>query len=251
MIFSDHESSHDHSLQTLQLLYEYDDFMSSVGTVCDMGCGAGLDLEWWATRTTRDDDPQPLNIICQGIDHEHSLRISDSTPNIKFLQDNFESLAHAPRHKFDVMWCHDSFQYALDPLGTLRHWHGLMNPNAMLVLIVPQTTNVEGDTLAFDQPDYVYHNWTMVSLIHALAVSGFDCNSGYFLKEATDPWLHAVVYRSEHPPLDPRVTRWYHLADAGLLPGSAVDSLRRYGQVRQRDLVLPWLDKNHRWLGQH
>lgn len=251
MIFSDANASHDHSLQTLNLLYEYDDFMASIGTICDMGCGEGLDLTWWATRTTREDDPQPLNIICQGIDREHSLRITDLMPNIKFLQDDFESLAHAPRHRFDVIWCHDSFQYVLDPLGTLRHWHSMMNPNAMLILILPQTTNVMGDILAYDQPDYVYYNWTMVSLIHALAVSGFDCNGGYFLKEATDPWLHAVVYRSQHPEFDPRTTRWYHLADAGLLPESAAQSLRKYGQVRQRDLVLPWLDKSHRWLGQH
>ena len=96
MIFSDANASHDHSLQTLNLLYEYDDFMASIGTVCDMGCGEGLDLAWWATRTTRDDDPQPLNIICQGIDRECSLRITDLMPNIKFLQDDFESLAHAP-----------------------------------------------------------------------------------------------------------------------------------------------------------
>lgn len=251
MIFSDDAASHAHSLQTLNLLYEYDDFMASVGTVCDMGCGAGLDLEWWATRTTRDDDPKPLNIICQGIDRERTLRIANTSLHIKFLQDNFEGIAHPPRHRFDVIWCHDSFQYALDPLGTLRRWRGLMNPDAMLVLILPQTTNVDGDTLAYDQPDYVYHNWTMVSLIHALAVSGFDCRSGYFLKEATDPWLHAVVYRSEQLEFDARITRWYHLADAGLLPESAVVGLQKYGQVRQRDLVLPWLDKSHRWLGQN
>jgi len=218
--------------------------------MCDMGCGAGLDLEWWATRTTRDDDPQPLNITCQGIDRERSLRVTNTYANVKFLQDDFESLAHPPRNRFDVIWCHDSFQYVLDPLRTLRYWRSLMNPNAMLVLILPQTTNVQGEVLAYDQPDYVYHNWTIVSLIHALAVSGFDCHGGYFLKNATDPWLHAVVYRSEQPEFDPRTTRWYHLAEAGLLPESAVQGLRRYGVVRQRDLVLPWLDKNHHWLGQ-
>ncbi len=249
-MFADDISSHAHSLQTLNLLYEYDDFMSSVGTMCDMGCGAGLDLEWWATRTTRDDDPRPLNIICQGIDRQRSLRMHDSHSNIKFLQDDFESLAHSPRHRFDVIWCHDAFQYALDPISTLRYWRSLMNPNGMLVLILPQTTNVEGSVLAYDQPDYVYHNWTMVNLIHVLSVTGFDCSSGYFLKEPTDPWLHAVVYRSETLDMDPRTTRWYNLAEASLLPESAVQSLKKYGFVRQRDLVLPWLDRNHRWLGQ-
>jgi hypothetical protein len=109
---------------------------------------------------------------------------------------------------------------------------------------VPQSTNIEFNSLAFDQHDYCYYNWTLVSLIHTLAVSGFDCASGFFLKEPEDPWIHAVVYRSSHPPMDPRTTKWYELADKGLLPDSAVNSLYQYGHVRQRDLVLPWLDKS-------
>ena len=66
--FRNAEESHAHSLQTLQILEQYADFLESVGTVADMGCGEGLDLEWWATRTTQEDNPQPLNIKCTGID---------------------------------------------------------------------------------------------------------------------------------------------------------------------------------------
>ena len=84
----------------------------------------------------------------------------------------------------------------------------------------------------------------MVSLIHTLAVSGFDCAGGFFKKQPDDPWLHAVVYKGSVKPMDPRVTSWYHLAEKGLLPTSAVHSLNKYGYVRQRDLVLPWLDKS-------
>jgi hypothetical protein len=68
MTFRNLDEAHAHSLQTLNQLYEYDDFMGSIRTVADIGCGQGKDLEWWATRTTRDDLPEPLNIVCQGID---------------------------------------------------------------------------------------------------------------------------------------------------------------------------------------
>jgi SAM-dependent methyltransferase len=215
-----------------------------------MGCGAGLDLQWWATRTTRDDVAVPLNITCQGVDIENSLKIEKRFENIKFRQSNFEDFSVPTKHRFDIIWCHNAFQYCLNPLATLRQWRDLMNPDGMLVLILPQTTNVLGADLAFDQPDYVYYNWTMVSLIHCLAVSGFDCANGYFLKNADDPWLHAAVYRSEVPIRDPRSARWYHLAQDNLLPESVVQSANRYGQVRQQDLVLPWLDRSHRWLGE-
>ena len=249
-MFSDAVASHDHSLQTLHLLYEYDDFMASVGTMCDMGCGAGLDVQWWATLTTREDDPQPLNIQCLGVDRYHTWHVEGQHHNLRFYGTDFENFAVPPRKAFDVIWCHDSFQYALNPLATLRSWWNMMNVDGMLIIIVPQTTNVDNNVLAFDQPSGVYFNWTMVGLIHALSVSGFDCAGGYFLQESDSPWLHAAVYRSAREPFDAARVSWYELAAAGVLPASAVDSINRYGYLRQRDLVLPWLDRQHRWLGQ-
>jgi SAM-dependent methyltransferase len=241
--FSSHEQSHRHSLQTLETLYEYDDFMESIKDLVDLGSGSGLDLEWWATRTTRDEVPQPLNIRCLGIDLEARSTLTTKYSNLQHQFQNFEDPILATR-KFDVAWCHDAFQYALNPLQTLKNWWNIMNPNGMLVIIVPQTTNLESNAQAFDQASGCYYHWTPVSLIHALAVSGFDCRDGYFLKAANDPWLHAIVYKSEHEPMDPRTTSWYDLADRKLIPDSAAASALKYTHVRQRDLILPWLDKS-------
>jgi predicted TPR repeat methyltransferase len=80
--FTSDVDSHHHSLQTLNQLYEYDDFMISLETMVDMGCGTGLDLEWWATRTTRDDNPRPLNIKCTGVDLPTDLAMAQNHRNI-------------------------------------------------------------------------------------------------------------------------------------------------------------------------
>lgn len=242
--FADGAASHAHSLETLTALYEYDDFMQSIGIMADMGYGNGYDLEWWATRTTRDDTPKPLNIKCYGIDrNEHNRRIG-SLPNVSYIHQDFEQeIVTGPRKKFDVIYCHDSFQYAVNPLQTLRHWYHAISDGGMLVLVLPQTTNLEYNRQKFEQRDGVYFHWTMVSVMHALAVSGFDCSSGFFLKKVQDPWIHAVVYKSQHEPLDLQVTRWYDLVDRQLLPVSAVDSIKRWGFLRQQDLLLPWLDR--------
>lgn len=242
--FISHEQSHQHSRETLETLYEYDDFMESVGSVVDMGSGAGLDLEWWATRTTRDEVPKPLNIRCLGIDLEAKSMLTTKYPNIQYQFQNFEDPIMISKRKFDVLWCHDAFQYALNPLQTLKNWWDILNPNGMAVIIVPQTTNLEFNTQAFDQGDGVYYHWTAVNMIHALAVSGFDCRDGFFRKAANNTWLHAVVYKSEHAPMDPRTTSWYELADRKLIPDSAAASVLKHAHVRQRDLVLPWLDKS-------
>jgi SAM-dependent methyltransferase len=249
MFFRNHEESHAHSRQTLDWLYEHDDFMASIDTLVDLGCGAGLDLEWWATRTTRDENPKPLDINCTGVDLADKLSVAHKHKNIVYQRNDFETQIHTPKKKkYDVLWCHDAFQYVINPLETLKQWHSIAAPGAMLCLIVPQTTNIEYRNLSVIQ-NVGFHHYTLVNLIHMLAVSGWDCNAGFFLKRPDEPWLHAIVYRSDIGPQDPKIS-WHKLADLGLLPESAVQSINKHGFLNQRDLVLPWLDKNLIWYGQ-
>ena len=244
MTFATTQQSHAHSKRVLDMLYEYDDFMGSISTLVDLGCGTGADLEWWATRTTRDDTPQPLNIQCKGLDILPALSLADRLPNVVFHSQDFEQpLELLDGKRYDVMWCHDAFQYCINPVATLARWWEAAADDAMLCITVPQTTNIYRGHQHFTQATGVYHHFTIVSLIHMLAVSGWDCKSGFFLKEANDPWLNAVVYKSAKGPLDPRTTTWYDLADLDLLPGSARDCVERHGEVRQNELTLIWLNK--------
>lgn len=241
--FTSPQQSHEHSLKTLEALYEYDDFMGSIGTMADMGCGAGLDLEWWATRVTRDERATPLNIRCTGIDIKSNLALTTRYRNLDHFIHDFEQPIKDLRNTYDVVWCHDAFQYVVDPFATLKSWHQAMSPDGMLAIVLPQTTNIDYNIQAFDQRDFCYHHWTLVNFMHVLAVSGFDCRGGFFLKDPADPWLHAIVYRSDVEPLDPRTTTWRDLIELGLVPDSAAASYDAHGYVRQRDLVLPWLDR--------
>lgn len=247
--FKNSQESHEHSLRTLNDLYEHDDFMESIGRVVDLGCGTdALDLQWWANRTTRDDDPIPLNIQCMGIDQIDGIGREARELKIAYQRSDLETMTQTKR-PFDIVWCHDTFQYMTNPLQVLKNWRSLCAQNGMFVLIVPQTTNMEFNRQAFDQQSGCYYNHTMVSLIHMLAVSGWDCRSGFFKKQPNDPWLHAIVYKSDQEPSDPRNSSWYSLAEKGLLPASAEESINKYGYLRQHDLVLPWIDKSLSWMG--
>jgi hypothetical protein len=82
-----------------------------------------------------------------------------------------------------------------------------------------------------------------------LAVARWDCRGGFFKKNLTDPWLHAVVYKSPYKPMNPRTTTWYELMDRKLLPESADQCINRYGELRQQELIVPWLDKSLMHLG--
>ena len=246
--FASAHNSHQHSLKTLDLLYEYDDFMESVGRLVDLGCGKeALDLEWWATRTTRGEEAIPLNIQCVGTDQYTNLNIQHK--NISYQNLNIETYSTVKRG-FDVLWCHDTFQYLLNPYQTLRNWYNIANDNAMLVLILPQTVNMEYNTQAYDLPLGHFYNHTMSTLIYMLVVNGWDCADGFFKKDPNDPWLHAIVYKSKTAPMDPVKNSWYELLETGLLPESAAKSIVKHGRLRQQDLILTWLDKSITWMAQ-
>lgn len=245
MIFSNHSESHEHSLKTLELLELHGDFMESIDSVLDMGCGKGLDLQWWATRTVLDDDDNeiPLNINCYGLDIDNTFDLDKKYDNITFMQGDFENFTIDK--KFDVIWCHNSFQYSLNPMETLKSWRELLNDNGMLVLIVPSTTNVEYNRQSFYQYSYQYYDFTIVGMIHWLAINGYEVSLVHLDRLNKNSWLKIVAYKSAKvQPLDPRKTSWYDLCDKGLLPSSVVKSVNRYGYPKQQDLVLEWLDHN-------
>lgn len=248
-IFPTPAESHAHSLQTLNYLNAHNDFMDGLSVICDMGCGNGDDLLWWSTVTYEDENgnEKPRNYRCLGIDLDLRQIPAGKLPkNARLFEDNFETVQ--PSIKTDLIWSHDSFRYATSPLATLKNWNSIINENGMLVLIVPQTVNVVYNKTAARTFSGCYYNHTVTSLMYMLAVNGFDCSDGQFMKRANDPWIHCIAYKSHIEPMNPATTSWYDLTELGLLPGSAVESIKKWGYLKQEDLVTTWLDKEyHLW----
>lgn len=241
--FKNSYESHEHSLQILELLYGYDSFLDSIEVIADMGCGEGLDANWWATLETRDEPPIPRNYLVYAIDKDVSKvenRVKE-LPNVKLIEGDFEKKL-LPR-KVDLMWAHDVFQYAINPMETLKNWSMQMNTNGMLVMSLPQSMTYVYNQLNFRTTHYNYFNYNLCNLIYMLAVNGFDCNDAYFYKNVNNNWINLAVYKS-FDPMDPRTTSLYDLADKGLLHPSVVNSLNTFGYIRQEDIIYPWLDKD-------
>jgi SAM-dependent methyltransferase len=242
-IFKTDQDSHNHSLQTLNLIANYDDFMDSIRVIADVGCGAGLDTNWWATKTyTDDNDVQvPYNYTVYGIDK--NLGTAPGTfqsENIRWLEQDYNNLNSNLRA--DVIWSHDSFRFSTNPIETLRLWNQTLNTDGMLVLIVPQTVNIAYNKLVTTSLSHSYFSYNICNLMYMLAVNGFDCRHGHFNKNPNDPWIHCVVYKSPHAPKDPVKTSWYDLYNLDLLPQTACDMINAYGYVRQDQLQTHWLD---------
>jgi SAM-dependent methyltransferase len=243
MAFNNAYQSHEHSLETLSLIYGYDDYLDSLKVICDMGCGAGLDAQWWATLENREEPPEPYNYRVYAVDRSLAHIDDDvrAIPNIRWIESDYSELV-VPEG-IDLLWSHDSFQYSLNPLHTLANWNRQMNENGMLLMSLPQNVNYVLNRLNTRTEHYCYFNHNISSLVYMLAVNGFDCKDAYFYKNVNTNWLHCAVYKTQEP-MDPATTSMYDLADKGLLHDSVVASLNRYGHLRQEDIIYPWLDQD-------
>ena len=171
-----------------------------------------------------------------------SLALTKQHNNVFYQSGDFENVIVPPPSGFDVLWCHDAFQYAHTPVATLSQWWHLASPGAMLYLAVPATQRVHRNQLDYYLSSGCYYHHTMVSLIYMLATAGWDCATGFFKQAINDPWIHAVVYKSAKEPLDPKTTTWHSLSELQLLPRSAAKSIQAHNYLRQQDLVIPWVD---------
>jgi hypothetical protein len=202
-----------------------------------------LDSAWWSTLETRDDPPVPHDYIVYAVDKNINELEPDVLTSGKIvpISGNFEERV-VPR-QVDLMWSHDSFQYALNPMQTLKVWKQTMNINGMLVLTVPQTTFIYNNRLTTVSHNHQIYSYNILNLMYMLASVGFDCRDAYFYREKNTPWLQAAVYATDITPGD--APSWYELADFGLVNPSVVDSLNKYGHARMEDLVVAWLDKDN------
>lgn len=235
--------SHEHSLTVFNEFVRYHDFLLGLQGVADMGCGNGYDLLWWAQlENTLMEPSEPFNYHCYAVDI-NVKQIDVSYPdNVHVIEADFETKV-LPR-PVDFMWSHNSFQYAINPVNTLKIWNQQLNENGMLYICVPTQRYDFNSHMSRFSGNYEYYNHTMSNLIYMLAVNGFDCNDAYFMKEAGEPWLHAAVYKTGIEPMDPRTTSWANLAALDLLNSSMVKCVNRYGKLNEDELVFKWLDQD-------
>lgn len=238
-----HDSQH-----SLNLLYGYENFLGSLDTICDMGCGAGHDITWWATLENQDDPPEPYDFKCYAVDIKQSnLDKVPDLPNIKKVNRDFTEQRILPV-SIDLMWAHDSLQYSTNPIETLKFWNEQMTVNGMLVLHVPQHSGVVDNRYYSRTYNNCFYNFTPTNLIYMLAVNGFDCRDAYLLKKFNDPWIKMAVYKTEIEPMNPKTTTWFDLVDKELLNPSIVASIQANGYLKQEDIIMPWLDKENYYI---
>ena len=257
--FSNGLLSHHHSLETLEMINQYDEFLDSISSVADFGCGSGHDINWWSRleyiEYTEDDKGNVIgetvrkrNYRCYAVDRDVKQIEPELLLDSVFVMPGDIEKGRILSRPVDLIWCHNTFQYFTNPLNTLKLINEQMVENGMLYIGFPvQSSHIHNRWYSRGY-HYSYFNHNFLSFVYMLAVNGFDCRDAYFSKTQGNPWIQACVYKTGHEPMDPATTNWRDLADKNLLNDTMINSLDKYGHIKQEDLVCVWLDRSRHYI---
>jgi len=239
------QESHQHSLVTLNYLSLLDDYLSGIKNISVMGAGMGYDAVWWANLTRPD-----------GRKYNFAVTAVDSSPpfglqTVQGMQWRFEDFSTIDLPIQDLIWCHNSLHYTLNPIGTLFHWHKLLRKDGLLIIEMPYSLSInqhiQHNTVNVNMSSGMYHVYTMSNLIVQLASAGFDCRNANFQFDKENGWLRAAVYKTDD---EPRLySSLYELKNTNRLPYCLDAILDGIDNFNESDLMLEWIDRSQSILG--
>lgn len=238
------QESHQHSLVTLNYLALLEDYLMGLKNIAVMGAGIGLDAVWWASLQNSDSKKYNFNVTAVEIAPPYNIQ---TVSGMKWVFEDFEKV-NLPQQ--DLIWCHNTLHHALNPVGTLFHWHNLLRKDGILIIQIPYSLSIsehiQHNTVNVNMTSGMYHVYTMSNLIVQLASAGFDCRNAHFQFDKTNAWLRAAVYKTDDQPQ--LYTSLYELHHTGRLPYCLDAKLNGIDNFDEKDLVLEWIDRSQSFL---
>jgi SAM-dependent methyltransferase len=237
-LLSNPANSRLHSLNFLQQIYGYPEMLESIDSVLDVGSRDGHDAFWWAMCDDGDEtNPIPLNINVTALDKNPIWNTDFEHKNINKVKGDWDEITFDK--KFDVVWAHSVLQEAKDPLKFLHKMNKVCSDGGVLCLSFPSNVNT-----FYGEPDHrVYdtatHHITIVSLIHMLALSGFNTRDGFLHKQPNTNIINAFVYKDSNDIYDYNEKTISDLLE--LMPEICSEQINKFGYLTNKGLLLKWL----------
>jgi len=207
--------------------------------VCDFGCGDGSITDWWIQQAPYDEkQPYANHTKVSGID-----LIDRNTDKFNFTCGDILNMPYKD-DEFNLGWCHHTLQQLKDPIQGLLEIRRVMTPWSLLFLTVPQTLDTEYGRLKTKFSQYDRNYYTLPTLITQLAMTGWDCKKGYFLKQFNDRNIHAIVkpakdWEEIDNPMD---LNHAALVERDVLPECTHDMIKSHGYFDESCLLLAWMN---------
>tara|TARA_B100000886_G_C20401876_1_gene482961 strand:- start:156 stop:908 length:753 start_codon:yes stop_codon:yes gene_type:complete len=238
-LLSNSANSNLHSLNFLNMLYEYPEMMESINNVLDVGSRDGHDAYWWATVDDGDEDnPQCLDINVTAMDINPTWNIDYEHDNITQLKADWNKITFDKQ--FDCVWAHSVLQEAGDPLKFLHRMNNFCSDGGVLCLSFPTTVNT-----FYGEPDHRVYNTatshiTLVNLIYMLALSGFNSRDGFLYKQPNTNIINAFVYKDSNEVFFPGEKTLFDLQK--FMPEPCEKQIQQYGYITNKGLLIKWMD---------
>lgn len=185
-------------------------------TVLDVGCGAGLQTEYFIQKGKE----------CLGID------ILNPKTDIPFEKQDIYKLNL--NKKYDVIWCHHVIEHLQDPITALSCLKRVTKLNGLGVITVPQINNTMS-------PQHI-NSYSLPLIIYHLAAAGWDCTNGFFTKKNSH--LRCVVKKT-----DENENVSIEFTDImNYFPKEVRIEIERTGRYTGNDYQVKWLDGTKQYM---
>lgn len=207
--------------------------------VCDLGCGDGSNTEWWCDQAPYTESaPYANHTKVSGID-----LIDRKTDKFDFTCGDILNMPYKD-DEFNIGWCHHTLQQLKDPIKGLLEIRRVLTPFSLLFITVPQTLDTEFGRLKTKFGRYDRNFYTLPTFINQLAITGWDCRKGYFLKNFNDRNIYGIVKPKQdwEEPDDPMDLGPVDLMEREVLPESTDDMIKEKGYFDESALMLTWMN---------
>jgi len=206
--------------------------------VCDFGCGDGSVTEWWTKQAPYDETQPGVSYTkVSGID-----LIDRSIDKFDFTCGDIQNMPYKD-NEFNLGWCHYSLQQLIDPVRGLVEMRRVMTEYSLLFLTVPQALDTDYGRLKTRFNHHDKNFYSLPTLITHLAMAGWNCDKGYFLKKFNDRNIHAIVkpMKDWEEVNNPYSLNHAALQERGALPECTHDMIKAKGYFDETCLLIPWM----------
>ena len=210
--------------------------------VLDVGCGLGLQADWWASRRPKHEaDRYGMKEFteCHAVDlYEPDAGLKDK---FYFRKEDFHKMSFDD-NQFDIVWSHLSLEYSPKPLEALKEWRRVCKDDGHIYITVPGSFKKKFGRIHTEMKPGQQSWFTVPILMQQLAYAGFNPRNGYFQADFKNGLIRALVPANpDSVGFDPLVTSMYELAENGLFNDWVNGMIAERGTFDESKLVIQWV----------
>lgn len=211
--------------------------------VLDVGCGDGIQAEWWASRQPPDAEDRydiKPSVECHGVDLFPPS--SDLVNKFYYKQGDYHNLTYKDS-QFDIVWSHFSLEYSPTPFKALAEWRRVCKPDGHLYLTIPGSFKKKFGRIHTGIKPGQQSWFTVPMLMYMLAYTGWSPKNSFFEQDFKNGVIRGLIAANpeQSTAIDPVTTNLYEMAEKGVFNEWCNAMINDTGTFDESRLVITWV----------